>query len=136
MVGCTVPSLRNLSRLPPPSHPHWWIGIQGLMRVKKHHQAHISTGHFQGALACGGEAQEMSNQWWVGAALSDSFSPEVETISCEGLLAYLSWNARTPYSSCRSQPGDLFLSDEPGLACIFKYLCFTFPRPLNLNHCL
>ena len=69
MVGCTVPSLRNLSRLPPPSHPHWWIGIQGLMRVKKHHQAHISTGHFQGALACGGEAQEMSNQWWVGVAL-------------------------------------------------------------------
>ncbi|NP_001238985.1 lymphocyte antigen 6C1 isoform 2 precursor [Mus musculus] len=37
-------------------------GIQGLMRVKKHHQAHISTGHFQGDPACGGEAQEMSNQ--------------------------------------------------------------------------
>ena len=88
--------------------------------------SHISTVHFQGALACGGEAQEMSNQWWVGAALSDSFSPEVETISCEGLLAYLSWNARTPYSSCRSQPGDLFLSDEPGLDCIVMYLFITF----------
>ena len=58
--------------------------IQGLMHVKKHHQAHISTGHFQGDLACGGEAQEMSNQWWVGLTLSDSVRPKVEAVSCRG----------------------------------------------------
>ena len=40
--------------------------------------------HFQKALACGWETQEMSSQWQVGASLSDSFTLEMEAISCRG----------------------------------------------------
>jgi hypothetical protein len=46
---------------------------------------------------------------------------------------YLSWNARAGNCSCRSQSGNLLLSYEPGLACIFKNLCFLIPVQFPLK---
>lgn len=94
---------------------------------------HISPGHFQRALACGGEAQEMSNQWWVGAAMSDSFSPEVEAISCRGF-----WLTSPEMPGLDVVHVDHYLVIfcclmSQGLACIFKSLCFPYLTPVSFD---